>query len=345
MFGGLVLGQKFTMDKVVMASGVKPKLADDADEDDVYTWTSPTNLKGATEISVVCQKGQKSPTDPTPNQDNYFVQFINGVACYGVCDGHGPFGHLVSFRLVQTLPHFIAKSPHFGKDWERCLREAFLDAQADLLGFCQEQQINVEASGAASSVAIHEEQSVHIAHIGDARIMVGSWNRHDSRMIHCTKDHKPNVPEEQARLEAAGSEVREIEPDNHRVYLPGQTFPGLTMSRAHGDTACGGVSQEPEYFRVVMQPMDEWFMVVASDGIWEFMDGEEVCKLASKKLRLKGPRETMQFLLGASRKRWVHCCGEYCDDITGILVQWNSKGMKDIEDNFKLEVRRATCQQ
>ena len=31
---------------------------------------------------------------------------------YGVCDGHGPFGHLVSFRLVQTLPFYLSKS-----DW------------------------------------------------------------------------------------------------------------------------------------------------------------------------------------------------------------------------------------
>ena len=49
------------------------------------------------------------------------------------------------------------------------------------------QNINIEASGAAGSCLVLEEQTVHIAFIGDARIMLGSWNRRDSRMIFCTK--------------------------------------------------------------------------------------------------------------------------------------------------------------
>ena len=33
----------------------------------------------------------------------------------------------------------------------------------------------------------HSSRQVHIAFIGDARVMLGSWNRRDSRMIFCTK--------------------------------------------------------------------------------------------------------------------------------------------------------------
>ena len=55
---------------------------------------------------------------------------------YGVCDGHGPFGHLVSFRLVQTIPYFLTKSEHFGKNWEEALKESFAKAQEDLEEFC-----------------------------------------------------------------------------------------------------------------------------------------------------------------------------------------------------------------
>lgn len=59
------------------------------------------------------------------------------------------------------------------------------------------QNINIEASGAAGSCLVLEEQTVHIAYIGDARIMLGSWNRRDSRMIFCTQArrfHAPNGP-------------------------------------------------------------------------------------------------------------------------------------------------------
>eukprot|EP00405_Crypthecodinium_cohnii_P057253 CAMPEP_0206625240 /NCGR_PEP_ID=MMETSP0325_2-20121206/64636_1 /ASSEMBLY_ACC=CAM_ASM_000347 /TAXON_ID=2866 /ORGANISM="Crypthecodinium cohnii, Strain Seligo" /LENGTH=1175 /DNA_ID=CAMNT_0054149423 /DNA_START=1 /DNA_END=3528 /DNA_ORIENTATION=- len=337
-FGGLVLGQKFTMDKVIHAkTAAEPEKVNDGD--DKFCWNAPSKLKLGTDIGVVCQKGQKSASDPTPNQDNFFVFQKDGVTIYGVCDGHGPFGHLVSFRLVQTLPDKIAKSSYYGKDWEQALKEGFLEAQKDLCEFCKLHDINIEASGAAGSVLVLEEQTVHIAFIGDARIMLGSWNRRDSRMIFCTTDHKPELPEEKARLEENGSEVREIDPGSYRIYLPGSKFPGLTMSRAFGDTACGGVLREPEYHKFLMQPTDQWYAIVASDGVWEFLEGEEVCNLTAKKLRLKGPQETIKFLVSASRKRWNHCCGEYCDDITAVLIQWNADN-KESKTNHSLTVKR-----
>jgi cAMP-dependent protein kinase regulator len=340
LYGGLILGQKFTMDKVLLHHPGSVGVPNDVDE--VHTWDSPSKLKGLTEMAVLCQKGQKSSCDPTPNQDNYFIHHIGPISLYGVCDGHGPFGHLVSFRLVQTLPYYIKENRNFGvgKDWAICLKEAFLAAQQDLVDFCGAQNINIEASGAAGSVLVIEEQTIHIAFIGDARIFLGSWNRRDSRMIFCTTDHKPENDGEKQRLEKAGSEVREIDGGSHRIYLPGSNFPGLTMSRAFGDTACNGVLREPEYHKYLMQPSDEWYAIVASDGIWEFIEGEEALAMTAKKLRLKGTRETLQFLVNASRKRWSYCCGDYCDDITAILVQWNSHEKKTGKANHTLTLRK-----
>jgi len=338
LFGGLVADQKFTYDKLLHVRTKAPVV--EKGEEDNFAWQGLTKLKHATEISVICQKGQKSSFDPTPNQDNFFVHHAESVSVYGVADGHGPFGHLVSFRLVQTLPCFLVRSRHFGKDWEAAFREAFLSVQSDLLNFCGSQGVNIEASGSTCSVVLLEEQTVHIATIGDSRVMLGSWNRRDSRMIHCTRDHKPDLPEERTRLQACGSEVREIEPGNHRIYLPGSDFPGLTMSRAFGDTACAGVLCEPEYHKILMQPTDQWYCILASDGIWEFLAGEEVCSMTAKKLRLKGPWETLNFLISASRKRWSYCCGNYCDDITAILVQWNAPESQESRKNHSLTVRR-----
>jgi len=339
IYGGLILGQKFTMDKFLIH--LPESIGTPSDIDEVHTWDSPTKLKGLTEMALLCQKGQKSASDPTPNQDNFFIHNIGPISMYGVCDGHGPFGHLVSFRLVQTLPYYLYNNSNFGigKDFALCLKEAFLSAQKDLEDFCAAQDINIEASGAAGSVMIMEEQTIHIAFIGDARIMLGSWNRRDSRMIFVTTDHKPENPGEKERLEAAGSEVREIDGGSHRIYLPGSGFPGLTMSRAFGDTACQGVLREPEYHKYLMQPSDEWYAIVASDGIWEFIEGEEALTMTAKKLRLKGTRETLQFLVNASRKRWEYCCGEYCDDITAIMIQWNSHNNKS-KTNHSLTLRK-----
>mmetsp|Transcript_128326 Transcript_128326/g.411251 ORF Transcript_128326/g.411251 Transcript_128326/m.411251 type:complete len:783 (+) Transcript_128326:350-2698(+) len=345
VFGSWRLGEKFTHDKVAFARTKVPAAAAQGEElrwEDTYTWSAPSWLQGSTHAAVLCQKGCKD-ADPTPNQDNYFIVHVGPLQIYGVCDGHGPFGHLVSFRLVQTLPHFLTTSPYFGKDWPRAMKEAFLSAQRELIEVCREQNVNIEASGAAGTMLVFEGPRIHIAHIGDSSAMVASWNRHDSRLVHGTNDHKPQLPGEKERLEQAGMEVRQVDPDDEnscRIYLPGLKYPGLTMSRCFGDTVCSGLSQEPEYKEILLQPSDEYYAVIASDGIWEFITLENGADLSSKKLRLKGPRETVNFLTSASRKRWQACCGSYCDDITCIVVKWNI-AEKGSTNNHLLTVKRA----
>ncbi|CAK9023756.1 unnamed protein product [Durusdinium trenchii] len=337
VFGGLRKGEKFTVDKKVIVRTEVKSLRDGME--DLYRWSGPTWLKGQIHMAVVCQKGQKSAADPTPNQDNYFAHHVGPIGLYGVCDGHGPFGHLVSFRLVQSLPHFIASNPNWGEDWGLCLKEAFLAAQKELIEFAAREGFNLEASGAAGSVLIFEGPSIHVAHIGDAGCLVGSWNRHDSRVVYGAQDHKPDTPGERERLEAAGSEVRQVDVESYRIYIKGTNFPGLTMSRAFGDTACAGVLQEPHYHQMFIQPSDEFFAVIASDGIWEFIDYTKAVDLTAKKLRLKGPREAARNLVDASRKRWAAYCGEYCDDITALVVKWNvsAKGA-DTSTNHEFSV-------
>lgn len=336
-FGGLRLGEHFTVDKTLITkTDMTPQREGFEDH---FAWSCPSWTKGGTHIAALCQKGHKAADDPTPNQDNYFLFHTGAIQVYGVADGHGPFGHLVSFRLVQTLPYFLMNNHHAGKDWETALKEAFLSAQSDLQKFAQENRVNIEASGAAGSVIVFDGPAVHVAHIGDAGAMVGSWNRRDSSLRHSTNDHKPQVPEERARLEAAGSDVREVDEDSFRIYRKGTDFPGLTMSRAFGDTACNGVLQEPEYHKLLMQPSDEYYAIIASDGIWEFLTYEKTLELSAKKLRLKGPAEVARFLIEASRKRWKIAAGDYCDDITIIVIQWNVK-LDQAETNCRCTLKR-----
>jgi len=253
-----------------------------------------------------------------------------GIDIYGVCDGHGPFGHLVSLRLVQTVPYFLTTNSNFPKNMKDAVTEALAQAQNDLVQFSINQELNFDASGSTCSILMLEEQTIHVAWVGDSRIMVSSWNRHNSDLVKISDDHKPEIPAEKARIESHGDppgEVREISPSEHRIFIKGQNFPGLTMSRAMGDLACSsrGVIQEPSYYTIPIQPGDEYYAVIASDGIWEFLEGEQTTNLTAKKLRLKGPCETMKFLVDAARKRWRVLEGDYCDDIAGMFIQWNQK--------------------
>lgn len=65
-----------------------------------------------------------------------------------------------------------------------------------------------------------------------------------------------------------------------RVWVMNEQIPGLAMSRSFGDYIASrvGVISEPE---IVTEKIDfnEGFIVLASDGIWEFMSNEKVVEI------------------------------------------------------------------
>merc|ERR1719261_52816 len=110
----------------------------------------------------------------------------------------------------------------------------------------------------------------------------------------------------------------------------GTPVPGLTMSRCFGDISCAdrGLIVEPEFQEIELgdEPL---CAIVASDGIWEFLDGAFVLEKYIKKLRLKGPLETNRLLVESGRKRWKAYEGDICDDITSIIIQFNVRSKGD----------------
>jgi len=57
---------------------------------------------------VVTKTGYLPPrigSMPKKNQDTYFAYNLDSLGVFGVCDGHGPLGHLVSSFIQYELPH------------------------------------------------------------------------------------------------------------------------------------------------------------------------------------------------------------------------------------------------
>lgn len=65
-----------------------------------------------------------------------------------------------------------------------------------------------------------------------------------------------------------------------RVWLREEEYPGLAMSRSLGDKVAHsvGVSSHPETLEFTIG-IDDKFVVIASDGLWEFMTNEEVSRI------------------------------------------------------------------
>ena len=65
-----------------------------------------------------------------------------------------------------------------------------------------------------------------------------------------------------------------------RVWLKEQEIPGLAMSRSLGDTVAHsvGVISNPETKCFTISTEDK-FLVVGSDGVFEFLSNEEVAEI------------------------------------------------------------------
>lgn len=276
---------------------------------------------------IACQKGSKGYRDMTPNQDNYSITYFKeGYTLACTFDGHGPYGHHVSTRTVQTVPYFFINCEQFASgDIPAALIFAFESAQKDVVALALEEGWDVQASGSTAIAALWKDDQVWTANCGDSRCVIGSETR--KTMVFATKDHKPDDPTERARIEACGGEVRsQTYPDgwvNHRIFVKGEDYPGLCMARTLGDASVKehGVIATPEVECTTINLAEDPFLILASDGIWEFLDSEFVAKAVAKKIKSDGPERTVAKLQREAKKRWKQEEGEYCDDITSILVQ------------------------
>lgn len=62
-------------------------------------------------------------------------------------------------------------------------------------------------------------------------------------------------------------------------------------------------------------------MILASDGVWEFMTSDTVVKAATSTLQGQGLKKTTQDLYEAALQCWRNAETDYCDDITAVIVQ------------------------
>jgi serine/threonine protein phosphatase PrpC len=274
-------------------------------------------------VSVSCIKGLKGPSDTSPNQDNYSYCELDGFEFFSVQDGHGPGGHYISFRGVRSLPFFVCRSKFFPENMDEAVIEGYRRCHADLLAHSCEHGFDIQISGAACVMVIKSKEHIWLTHAGDSRIVVG--DPESGEILVETEDHKPNDPRERARLEAAGCEVQTFRFDHnvqiHRVFVRGTEYPGLCMSRSLGDQSVKqhGVLSLPAIRRITSSP-GKMFIVLASDGVWEFIPSKLVCSSLSKKLIQEGKDKCVARIVTEAKKRWKSNEGSYCDDITAMLI-------------------------
>jgi len=272
-------------------------------------------------IGYSCRKGLKPES---PNQDDFFILKVDDWTIYGVFDGHGPCGHDVSHFVHNAIPFLIISDPNFETDIIGTMRRSFRKVH-HLLEAAAEQPdgaLDCALSGTTCTIVIHKDKKLYVAHVGDSRAVLGQKGV-DGKVsaINLTSDHKPTRPDELARIEKMGGEVRKLVGDiPHRVFVKGRMYPGLAMSRAIGDTVGSsvGVIPDPDFKIVDVQPEDA-FLIISTDGVWEFISSQEAVDMVARSPSDR-VQQSVDRVVQESWNRWVQEEENVVDDITSIVA-------------------------
>lgn len=236
-------------------------------------------------------------------------EILSSNNCIAVFDGHG--GNAVAQYIRSNLNTQLqaARAASEGSNessWDsaKILRSALLKVDEEVL---KVKDWDVQGSTAVV-VWMPTDDALVIANIGDSRAVLSR----DQVSIDLTVDHKPNVPKERARIEAAGGIVKSY---NGLYRVNGI----MALSRAIGDGSERPILiADPDVEVWQIQETDE-FVVVAIDGLWEVLTSQDVVTIVHTLLRNGGEsydRDSIPALLAERALR------HGSSDNIAIIILW-----------------------
>lgn len=284
----------------------------------------PKINKRIMKINSCTLAGYTAPGIQKINQDNFFIKkdFLNKPEQFfiGICDGHGVQGHLISEYVSTNLSNYLNDTN------DESIKNAYLKIQNQLQN--EKNKIDSTLSGTTCISIIISQNKVICANVGDSRAILARYENGIYNSINLSRDHKPTETDEMKRILLQGGRIKQfydiktkeyIGPE--RIWLQNSEIPGLAMSRSIGDTIAHnvGVISEPEITRIDFIGTEK-FIVIASDGIWEYIDSDECINIIKdyyeNNMDAVGGLNT---LVKEAFKRWK-IEDDNIDDITAIVL-------------------------
>ena len=271
------------------------------------------------------------------NQDSFLVleteYNLKDFNIFCVMDGHGVNGHLVSRYVMKYINLFFKNNKKMNSSNNNedavyyrlkkgdchILKRLFRHAERDL---DKKSAIDANFSGTTCVMVLQIGERILCSNIGDSRaIMVKTGNV----IVPLSIDQKPNDPEESKRIIQNGGEISQYEEDGeksgpYRVWKKGEVYPGIAMSRSVGDFVATtlGVIPEPKFIEEKIDS-DCKFIVIASDGVWEFLENERVAEIVWPYYKNDDPDGACKALIKESTE-WWNKEDIVVDDITVVIV-------------------------
>jgi serine/threonine protein phosphatase PrpC len=301
--------------------GVEPVYGSDYEDDDDDEWGPPHGKP---------TKEEKLTTVAKINQDRGGVAYpyanCNRTALFAAYDGHGQGGELVSQFALHEVQKRLEKHPLYHTDISKAFKDIFVKVDDDLK---REPLIEPLYAGTTACVVLIRDQTITISNVGDSRAVLAKRTTPDEgrlEAIDLSEDQNPDTPDEQKRIELSGGFVSPPPEEglSARVWLD-QTYSqiGLAMARSIGDHAVApvGVIAEPVVTSHTICEEDD-FIIIATDGVWEFIDSQEAVRIVGEHLeKKKGATNACQALIEAAANKWHNEEGNYRDDITALVVR------------------------
>lgn len=263
------------------------------------------------DIGVRCEPVKSSSSTAVANsspdhQDNYLCLSVDDIAnpwsvnC--VSNGHGPQGHLVSTLLVHELPGMLAQNPALHRDSNLALYQSFVSV-GEMASSCQ--FIDASMSGGTLSAVLLRDGYLHIAWIGDSKVVLGRLASKDPGSIGVGAASGPKQrgnPGVTSRAQVAAPVashsalplLRAVELTSDHSVVESSTDAGKDMTtprsrglaRAFGDSRLrvGGAQPcKPDVRRLRIKAEDV-FVVLGTSGLWQTLSPMEVVTVVSQNL-------------------------------------------------------------
>ena len=297
-------------------------------------------IKQIRKIHHFTHVGFNGERDKDNNQDIAFLEknFAgnNSYLYLAVCDGHGTEGHEVSGFIKRILPKelsgalyekdLITNDINSKKKIYNIIGQTFIKVNELLIS---NESINSIFSGTTCVSVIYTPLKLICANIGDSRAVLGRFDKNLKKWVavNLSRDHKPTEEDEARRIYKKGGRIKRYRDEEtgeevgpQRVWVKDDEVPGLAMTRSFGDRVAtiAGTICIPEIKEYNFNEGDK-FLILASDGVWEFIQSEECINIIGKFYSSNNMEECCEYLYNESKRRWIKE-EEVIDDITMLLA-------------------------
>ena len=125
------------------------------------------------------------------------------ISYFGIFDGHG--GDNCSNYLKKSLDTILFKQSMFPNNVVESVRETFNTVENNFKQFAVKGNKLADKSGSCAVISLIVNDILYSINLGDSRALYSRDSGKEFYQI--TRDHKPNDPKEQARIERAGGKV------------------------------------------------------------------------------------------------------------------------------------------